>query len=679
MGPWKPRAAATRADSSPSGELADGVTPIQIPVFIVNGREDGPIVYLHAGSHGQETNYSVEMLRRLRNKLDPEKLKGAVIAVPLANLLAHQFATRVPPHYAAREGVAFAGDLHKLWPGDARGSMTQRIAHVLWNAIVRQCDCAVDLHAVGEPGMAFAFMYRGGKQDAEGSPAWDRSVAMAKAFGLTVVTTAPNPLTLAGACLDAGKPAFMVEMTKARTQDGSVVEGALRGTRNVFVHLGMLDGSIEPQHDFLVLPGVHPALPTLRAERGGFIRFEVECGAFLRAGTVIARTRDVFGREVEVIAMPTDGHVMTFPPLSWVGNHPSQPATSSPTCSPDRRSPGLKITEVESIILRQTVVDGAIADGSQDDLIVRVHTDEGIVGIGEVDSAPEVVKAVYDAPHSHYIATGLRHVLIGHDPLDIEGAWRRMYMGSVYYGRRGVAMHAMSGIDLALWDIRGKKLGKPVSELLGTKQRDRVRAYASLLMPDTEREVAARVGAARRDELHGDQVRLGSDRQGRGPRRAPRARRQARGRRQGGDPDRRRLRLRRRRAARDPRGAQARGDRHLLARGAVRAGRVRGVRQARRQRRHPRRGRRGGVHALGLSRADRARPRRRRSSPTSRAAAACRRRSGSRATPSSADCNACRTHGRAASSRRRRCISTPCSTSRTSRNTAWPKRRSTCS
>ena len=153
----------------------------------------------------------------------------------------------------------------------------------------------------------------------------------------------------------------------------------------------------------------------------------------------------------------------------------------------------MKITEVEAIVLRQPVVDGAIADGSQDDLIVRVHTDEGIVGIGEVDSAPEVAKAVIEAPHSHYIATGLRHVLLGADPLDIEGLWRRMYMGSIYYGRRGVAMHALSGIDIALWDIKGKKLGKPVCELLGAKRRDRVRPYASLLMPDTERGVEASV------------------------------------------------------------------------------------------------------------------------------------------------------------------------------------------
>jgi predicted deacylase len=86
------------------GELADGVTPIQVPIVIMNGRDDGPVIYLHSGSHGQETNYAVEMLALLRAEVDLEQLKGAIIAVPLANLLAHQFATRAAAR-AAREGV----------------------------------------------------------------------------------------------------------------------------------------------------------------------------------------------------------------------------------------------------------------------------------------------------------------------------------------------------------------------------------------------------------------------------------------------------------------------------------------------------------------------------------------------------------------------------------------------
>jgi L-rhamnonate dehydratase len=166
------------------------------------------------------------------------------------------------------------------------------------------------------------------------------------------------------------------------------------------------------------------------------------------------------------------------------------------------------ITEVEAIILRQPALDQAIADGSQDDLVVRVHTDAGIIGIGEVDSAPEVVKAVIEAPASHFIASGLRSILVGQDPLDVEGLWQKMYRATIYYGRRGVALHAISGIDIALWDIKGKALGQPVSQLIGTPRRSSVRAYASTLMPDTEAETARKVSGL--IERHGfTAVKLG--------------------------------------------------------------------------------------------------------------------------------------------------------------------------
>ena len=135
----------------------------------------------------------------------------------------------------------------------------------------------------------------------------------------------------------------------------------------------------------------------------------------------------------------------------------------------------MKITEVEAIVLRQPVVDGAIADGSQDDLIVRIHTDEGIVGVGEVDSAPEVVRAVFDAPDSHYIATGLRHVLIGQDPLLIEHHWNYLYRWNAFRG--AAIMGALSAIDIALWDIAGKHYGVPAYKLLGGPTRQKARVY----------------------------------------------------------------------------------------------------------------------------------------------------------------------------------------------------------
>jgi L-alanine-DL-glutamate epimerase-like enolase superfamily enzyme len=151
----------------------------------------------------------------------------------------------------------------------------------------------------------------------------------------------------------------------------------------------------------------------------------------------------------------------------------------------------VKITDVEAIILRQPDVDTSKADGSQDALLIRVHTDAGITGIGEVDSLPPVIKAIVDAPASHSNASGLKALLIGEDPLEIDRLWEKMYRGSIYYGRRSAAIHALSGIDIALWDIKGKALGQPVSRLLGGPHVDKLRAYASTLMPDSPDEARA--------------------------------------------------------------------------------------------------------------------------------------------------------------------------------------------
>src|SRR5262245_49336276 len=159
----------------------------------------------------------------------------------------------------------------------------------------------------------------------------------------------------------------------------------------------------------------------------------------------------------------------------------------------------MKITDVEAIVLRQPAVDDAIADGSRDDLVVLVHTDEGITGIGEVDSAPEAVRALVNAPGSHAIANSLHDLLVGEDPTDPARLWEKMYRGLIYIGRRGIALHAISGIDIALWDIKGKAEGKPVCELIGTPQREKVRAYASMLMPDDPAEVRQRVGQLRHE------------------------------------------------------------------------------------------------------------------------------------------------------------------------------------
>ena len=156
----------------------------------------------------------------------------------------------------------------------------------------------------------------------------------------------------------------------------------------------------------------------------------------------------------------------------------------------------MKITNIEAIHLRlekvlyEKLETMAKADSPEDVLIIKVETDAGIVGYGEAYSASNIIKSIIEAPVYHAeFSRGLKDMLIGHDPFDVEVLWEKMYRACLFYGRRGAAISAISGIDIALWDIIGKATGKPIFKLLGGGFRDKVRAYASSKMP-TDREEA---------------------------------------------------------------------------------------------------------------------------------------------------------------------------------------------
>ena len=154
----------------------------------------------------------------------------------------------------------------------------------------------------------------------------------------------------------------------------------------------------------------------------------------------------------------------------------------------------MKITDVETIPLRLPEVRPN-GDGLQDVLILRVHTDEGITGIGEAHTSPLILKSIIDAPVSQLTGQGLRQLLVGRDPLRINELWDLMYRHTSTFGRRGIVIHAMSGIDIALWDILGKVSGLPIHQLLGGAIRDRVRVYASDLTPEDKALVVPRAKA----------------------------------------------------------------------------------------------------------------------------------------------------------------------------------------
>ncbi len=141
----------------------------------------------------------------------------------------------------------------------------------------------------------------------------------------------------------------------------------------------------------------------------------------------------------------------------------------------------VKITHIDLHVLLVPDYDASACSSAQDDLVVEVHTDEGIVGIGETDTNPWIARECIRARGTHCMGLGLQEMLTGADPMQPEALWEKMYAGSKMTGRRGAMICAMGAIDIALWDIQGQALGLPVSKLLGSAGGKPITPYASLL------------------------------------------------------------------------------------------------------------------------------------------------------------------------------------------------------
>ncbi len=152
----------------------------------------------------------------------------------------------------------------------------------------------------------------------------------------------------------------------------------------------------------------------------------------------------------------------------------------------------MKITGIRTFLMqagappdKSWASDGkGVQTTSRNWLFVKVHTDEGVTGIGECSGWPRVIEtAVQD----------LATVLFGEDPAHIEKLWQKMLVAMMGHGMTGVVGGgAMTGIDMALWDIKGKVLNTPVWNLLGGKLRDRIRIYSHASTPEVAKDLVSR-------------------------------------------------------------------------------------------------------------------------------------------------------------------------------------------
>lgn len=171
----------------------------------------------------------------------------------------------------------------------------------------------------------------------------------------------------------------------------------------------------------------------------------------------------------------------------------------------------MKIVDIRTILLRAPLTaEGRVRSrtGTRQHryaTLLEVRTDSGLTGLGSCSGNGPLIEAV---------VTGvLKPLLIGMDPSDIRGIWERLYFGAGVrvFGSRGIGVVALSGVDTALWDIRGKCEGRPVYELLGGARRDEVEVYATALYPEAVGAVVEKARAFCEAGFRGIKIKVGFD------------------------------------------------------------------------------------------------------------------------------------------------------------------------
>ncbi|WP_405221112.1 succinylglutamate desuccinylase/aspartoacylase family protein [Lentisalinibacter sediminis] len=269
-------------------ELFEGI-PVDTPVLVMNGRYPGPVLCLTAAVHGDELN-GIEIVRRVLHDLDPQKLSGAVIGVPIVNLQAFRRGSRYLPDRR---------DLNRYFPGNPDGSAASRIAHSFFTSIVRHCDALVDLHT-GSFDRANLPQLRADLRD-------PGVVTLTQGFGATVIINSiPADGTLRQAATDAGIPTVTLEAGGPSRLETEEVSHGVKGIETLLNTLGMvrkvsLWGDPEP---------VYYRSTWVRANRGGILLSEVDLGRRVSAGDLLGTITDPITNARTNIYAPTGGRVI---------------------------------------------------------------------------------------------------------------------------------------------------------------------------------------------------------------------------------------------------------------------------------------------------------------------------------------------------------------------------------
>ncbi len=257
--------------------------PVSMPVRVLHGRRDGPVMFVSAALHGDEI-MGVEILRRLLRLPALRRLSGTLLAVPVVNTLAFLQHSRYLPD---------GRDLNRSFPGSETGSLAARVAHHFLKAVVGRCHYGIDLHTGAQ--------HRPNLPQIRADLSHPESLRLAHAFGAPLLLDSePTPGTLRAFTTRREIPVLLYEASEALRFDEAAIRIGVQGICNVLSALGMIAA---PPRAPRTPPVVAISSTWVRAPASGVLRSSVELGAQVRRGMPLGVVGDPLGeREVGVTA-----------------------------------------------------------------------------------------------------------------------------------------------------------------------------------------------------------------------------------------------------------------------------------------------------------------------------------------------------------------------------------------
>lgn len=265
-------------------------TPVEIPVVVQRGPQEGPVLLLLAGVHGDEIN-GIEAVRLVMDELKVRPLeRGTLIAIPILNVFGF---------LAMKRELPDGRDLNRFFPGSANGSLASRLAHALVTEVLPAVDVTIDLHSGADQRHNHPHL-----RYTEGD---ERSLALAHAFDPPLLLKAPlRPKSIREHLMKQRKAYVLFEGGKARSLDEDAVRVALRGITRVMEHLGLWSGPSDRARG-----PVHLSQSKwVRAPMAGIFHATAENGSHVARGMVLGFITDPYGEQVRHVKSPIEGYIL---------------------------------------------------------------------------------------------------------------------------------------------------------------------------------------------------------------------------------------------------------------------------------------------------------------------------------------------------------------------------------